>query len=256
LSVVCKSCGAEVSPYVTECPYCGTRIRKRAPKLERRGDELSAREPRRRRMRKRLPRLSAVGADRPFATIALIVAPAILLLVIRAGSNPLTDYGAIVGPVGSDWWRYLASPFVYDDIGYLFVVGVAVALFGSALERRLGTIATFVLAIACGALGMVAADAIETAAAAETHVLVALGGNGIALGLLAAFAMIKRAEVRARPDEDFEVIGTAIAAAVLIALPLLEDSANVFAGLGGGVVGFGAGLVAGWLAVRPHADDE
>ena len=24
LSVVCKSCGSEVSPYVTECPYCGT----------------------------------------------------------------------------------------------------------------------------------------------------------------------------------------------------------------------------------------
>ena len=42
LSVVCKSCGSEVSPYVTECPYCGTRLRKRAPKLERRGDELQA----------------------------------------------------------------------------------------------------------------------------------------------------------------------------------------------------------------------
>src|SRR3989442_12802955 len=39
LSVVCKNCGAEVSPYVTECPYCGTRLRKRAPKLEREGDE-------------------------------------------------------------------------------------------------------------------------------------------------------------------------------------------------------------------------
>ena len=29
-----RSCGAEVSPYITECPYCGTRLRKRAPKLE------------------------------------------------------------------------------------------------------------------------------------------------------------------------------------------------------------------------------
>ena len=35
LFVVCKSCGSEVSPYITECPYCGTRLRKRAPKLER-----------------------------------------------------------------------------------------------------------------------------------------------------------------------------------------------------------------------------
>ena len=37
LNVVCKHCGAEVSPYITECPYCGNRLRKRAPKLETRG---------------------------------------------------------------------------------------------------------------------------------------------------------------------------------------------------------------------------
>ena len=35
LFVICKKCGSEVSPYVTECPYCGTRLRKRAPKLDR-----------------------------------------------------------------------------------------------------------------------------------------------------------------------------------------------------------------------------
>ena len=125
LSVVCKSCGSEVSPYVTECPYCGTRMRKRAPKLERKGDELSAREPKRRKLRPRLPKLSkprvSVAADRPYATIALILAPAILILVIRATGKPLIDFGAIVGPVETEWWRYAASPFVYDDIGYLFV---------------------------------------------------------------------------------------------------------------------------------------
>jgi len=51
LFVICTNCGSEVSPYVTECPYCGTRLRKRAPKLERRGDELAAKEKRRRRAR-------------------------------------------------------------------------------------------------------------------------------------------------------------------------------------------------------------
>ena len=39
LFVVCKNCGSEVSPYVTECPYCGQRVRKRAPKLDRSGGE-------------------------------------------------------------------------------------------------------------------------------------------------------------------------------------------------------------------------
>ena len=35
LFVVCKQCGSEVSPYITECPYCGYRLRRRAPKLPR-----------------------------------------------------------------------------------------------------------------------------------------------------------------------------------------------------------------------------
>ncbi len=33
LFVVCSQCGSEVSPYVTECPYCGHRPRKRAPNI-------------------------------------------------------------------------------------------------------------------------------------------------------------------------------------------------------------------------------
>ena len=54
LFVVCKNCGSEVSPYVTECPYCGQRVRKRAPKIER-GEE----EPRRHKARRTrsLPKL-------------------------------------------------------------------------------------------------------------------------------------------------------------------------------------------------------
>ena len=33
LFVICPNCGSEASPYVTECPYCGNRLRKRAPDL-------------------------------------------------------------------------------------------------------------------------------------------------------------------------------------------------------------------------------
>ena len=48
LFVVCRSCGREVSPYITECPYCGNRLRKRAPKLERGGTPKPPKQPRRR----------------------------------------------------------------------------------------------------------------------------------------------------------------------------------------------------------------
>ena len=42
LNVVCKNCGNEVSPYITECPYCGTRLRKRAPEDRARRHRLRA----------------------------------------------------------------------------------------------------------------------------------------------------------------------------------------------------------------------
>src|SRR4051812_45697586 len=135
LFVVCKSCGAEVSPYVTECPYCGTRLRKRAPKLERVGDEVRVREDRKtRRMRRSAARRGRFAARReaaedltarPVITAAAILVPAILLIVERASNLSVFDLGAIVGPVGDQGWRYAAAPFIYDDLGYLFVCGLA-----------------------------------------------------------------------------------------------------------------------------------
>src|SRR5881628_3510797 len=108
LFVVCKNCGEEVSPYVTECPYCGTRLRKRAPKLELRGDELTPRESRRARRRLARAQRTERLSERPYAVIAAIAVPAVLLLV-RVASPALDTYdlGGLVGPVQSDWWRYI-----------------------------------------------------------------------------------------------------------------------------------------------------
>jgi membrane associated rhomboid family serine protease len=253
LSVVCRSCGEEVSPYVTECPYCGTRLRKRAPKLELRGDELTPRESRRARRRMARARRAERIGERPYATIAAILIPAVLVLV-RVASPALNTYdlGGIAGPVQGDWWRYLAAPFIYPDVGYLFVASAGIAIFGIAVEERLGSVATAILMVACGALGMVAADGVQTAFASSNDVLLAAGGNGVALGLLAAWAVMRTAEVRGRPDEDVEVIGAAVAAAVLIVLPLVEDFADVFAGLAGALVGAGCGLAAAFARRERH----
>jgi membrane associated rhomboid family serine protease len=255
LSVVCSNCGEEVSPYVTECPYCGTRLRKRAPKLERRGDELAPRESRRgRRRRERAERRERRtdaremfgDGDLPYVTITAILASALVVLIHRAGILSLLDLGVIVGDVGDQWWRYLAAPWVYPDVGYLFACAVGIAIFGSAVERRLGAIATLVLMVASGALGMLAADGVESALAGEGELLLASGGNGVALGLLTCWALLRAAEVRADPDADVDVIGAAVCAAALIMLPLVEDFANVFAGLGGALVGAACGFVASY----------
>jgi membrane associated rhomboid family serine protease len=249
LSVVCKSCGSEVSPYVTECPYCGTRLRKRAPKLERRGDEITPRKRRRRLPAPRLPRIAV--AERPYVTFVAVLGPAVLLLVVRAADLFPSEVGAIVGGVGSEWWRYLASPFVYDDVGYLFVVGVAMAVFVPPLERRLGTVSAVLLLVACGGLGMVAANAMHSIGL-DAGTLLAAGGNGVALGALAAWFAIRHAESRRHPGDDYDVIGLTVFAAALLALPLVEDFANAWAGLAGGLVGLGAGFAAYAVGPRPE----
>ena len=249
LSVICKNCGSEVSPYVTECPYCGARLRKRAPKLERRGDGLEP-KPRRGRagglLRVKLRPRREGGPTRPYATLAAILGPAVLLLVGVASGASLAEIGALVVPVEGEWWRLVTAPFAYADVGYLFVVAVALAIFAAGVERRLGSFATGALLLACGALGMLAASGV---AEARGELVVIAGGNGMALGAVAAWLALRRAEARGAIDQDYDPIGVAVATAVLLALPIFESTADVFAGLVGGLAGGLAGLAA--AALRP-----
>src|ERR687890_2594736 len=87
LFVVCKSCGSEVSPYITECPYCGTRLRKRAPKLDRGGVPKAPRQPRKMPSLGRLRpgEIPGIRADRrPYGTLALVLAA----LLVSIGAPP------------------------------------------------------------------------------------------------------------------------------------------------------------------------
>jgi len=247
---------------VTECPYCGNRLRKRAPDLEREGDEIKVRESGRERRRrqkqirkaeraeslpKRRPRLRAVRSfdvgTRPVATISVLLASAVLLILQRAVPWSGSEVGAITGPVESEFWRYLAAPFVYTDLGALIVTGVAIAILGSAVEGRIGSLATVTLIIACGSGGMLAADA--AAGLGLDDFLVAAGGNGVALGLLGAWLMLWRAEARSGIAEPLDVTGVGVIAIVLLMLPLVESSADPIAGVVGGLLGALLGLGAG-----------
>jgi membrane associated rhomboid family serine protease/DNA-directed RNA polymerase subunit RPC12/RpoP len=148
LNVVCKNCGSEVSPYITECPYCGSRLRKRAPKIERDGTVApSGRERKRRRSRRpTAPRLSrfrkgeipGVRADigaRPYATFALVALSLFGYLLLFPVS--VVDV-AVDGPISGDWWRVATSPFLYASIWYELAAVTAIGAFGWLLERRHG----------------------------------------------------------------------------------------------------------------------
>ena len=151
-------------PYITECPYCGQRLRKRAPKLRPEGEsaELAPAKRRRRRVRReRKPReeralswLTAGG--RPYATITLVLASAAVYLADNSGELGLYDLGAIIGPLEGDWWRLVAAQFVYENVGYLFAVGVAAAIFGTSLERRYSAPVMLLIFLGGGAAGMYA----------------------------------------------------------------------------------------------------
>jgi membrane associated rhomboid family serine protease len=244
LNVVCKNCGSEVSPYITECPYCGQRLRKRAPKLRQEGEgvELAPAPQRRRRLRLSRRRrsedrpLAWLSAQRPYATIALVLAGAALLITERASDLGVYDLGAIIGPLDGDWWRLAAAQFVYENVGYLFVVAVAVAIFGGSLERRYGLLVTLAVFLGSGAAGMYLASEAVT-------LPVAMGGNASALGLLCAWLIRDFRDRRAGQDPETDLFGVAAIGAVLILMPVLEPSADAWAALGGAVVGSLAGLL-------------
>jgi membrane associated rhomboid family serine protease len=246
LNVVCKNCGSEVSPYITECPYCGQRLRKRAPKLSRldEGGEVElAPVEKKRRFRRRRPRTERVpraeraerplewlSGQRPYATIALVIGSAAVYLVNQGTSLGFYDLGTIIGPLDGDWWRLVAANFNYDNVGYLFVVAVAVAIFGTSLERRYSALATAAIFLACGALGFYLMTEIE-------DFPVAMGGNGAALGLMAAWFVRDLRDRRGGYDTESDLLGAAAIAAVLIAMPLLESTADGWVALGGGALG-------------------
>ena len=189
--------------------------------------------------------MSATGYLIP---LAYVLASALTMLVAVAAGFNLAQIGAIAGPVDSESWRFLTASFAYDNVGYLFIVAVALALFGVGIERRLGRFATFVLLFGCGALGAFGGYSIEIALDSGGPLIAS--GNAVALGAVMSWLMLRRAEVKGAVEQDYDLIGVGVAAAVLLALPLVETSADVFAGLCGGLVG----LVAGSIAAKLRPD--
>ena len=216
--------------YVTECPYCGQRVRKRAPKLER-GAEPDAVPRRRRRSLPRLRRDEIPGIapeTRPYATIAIVVA-ALGTTLAWVGGLTISDLGAIVGPIGHDWWRLPAYAFVHTNAGSLFATLVATGLFGMHLERRFGSGAVLAIFL----LGATAGGALTVA----LSVYPAIGANGGALALLTAWVVDDRLAGRRGDDRGNDLIGVAVIAAVLLILPLADRDASWAAGLGGAATG-------------------
>jgi membrane associated rhomboid family serine protease len=250
LFVVCKSCGSEVSPYITECPYCGTRLRKRAPKLERGGTPKAPRRARPRLGPLRAGEIPGIRPDRrPYVTIALVLASVVITLiglvgislVAEEGSDlgraTLTEWGklALGGDLDGDWWRVITTQFIYDSTGYEVAALGAIAIFGTLLERRHGWWAPLFVFVVGGGAGMLLVVALDEQS-------IAVGGNAAALAMLAAWSMRDILGRRAGREDDSDLLGVLAIASLLVLLPLATEQANSLAGLGGGLVGIVVGL--------------
>jgi membrane associated rhomboid family serine protease len=236
LFVVCKSCGSEVSPYITECPYCGTRLRKRAPKLDRSGAPKAPRRSRPRLAPLRRGEIPGIRPDRrPYATIALVLASIVVTLLWRAGWTEVANQLLIKDPLEGEWWRLFTTLFVYDSTGYEVAALAAIAVFGILLERRHGWWAPLLVFFVGGGAGMLLVVGVD-------ELFVATGGNGAALAMLAAWAMRDVLGRRQGREDDADLLGVLAIAALLVLLPVAADEAHALAGLGGGIAGIVMGI--------------
>jgi membrane associated rhomboid family serine protease len=237
---------------VTECPYCGQRVRKRAPKLERPGPRREPRGPA--RARPAAPRLSrlrpgeipGVRGDhtgRPLATIVLVAA-AFAVYLLSAG-NLIDPFDLVLqGPFGDEpSWRVLTAPFVHLGGGgsvlaggaFEFATMIGVGLYGWLLERRHGPGVVIALFLLAGAGGM----AVAALLAPDE---VAFGAHGVALGLLCAWAVPDLLAWRRDEDYEGDLLGTGVIAAVLLLMPLAVTGASGIAGVVGAVAGLLVGV--------------
>jgi membrane associated rhomboid family serine protease len=270
LFVVCKNCQAEVSPYITECPYCGMRLRKRAPKIERpdapppkpsrRPQRPSARGRAKAKAKPASPRLGRLrggeipgirGDDttKPWATIALVALSFGIWLTVVFYAAPNLALKALDG----DPWLYLTASLLNINTAAQFAVVAGLGLFGWLIERRHGAVAVVAIFLLCGP----GALAISVALDPGTFVF---GTQGAALGLLCAWLVpVLVARRGDSGDDDADLLGVLVIAVVLLLVPVVSQSSlingDVRAGLAySGLIGAGLGAIAGLLLGGLKAD--
>lgn len=261
LFVVCKHCGSEVSPYITECPYCGSRLRRRAPKLprvhaptgpvHRRGMSTLLRRVRGRRTSVLASPAGHAGERwvhaRPYATITLVLvscaawiaahAEPVLLgkLAIEPEHEPTG--AALGGTLHGNWWKLFTNEFAFSQGLEAFVAIGSVAIFGWLLERRHGPLVAGAIFFGGGVTGALVACAVYR------YPFVS-GGNASALALLAAWAAPDVRALRAGSYYEGDLLGAGLVAALLLALPFAYIGSEV--SWLAGVVGAAFGLLVGF----------
>jgi predicted RNA-binding Zn-ribbon protein involved in translation (DUF1610 family) len=250
LFTVCSSCGQQVSTFVTECPYCGTRLQKRAPRLDRKDGDLEAllrlptlepdrtlREPvgdddnvvplkrPRRGLRAKVPR-PAPGRGRKasrrpkraaassYATEGKPYATFAIVLLSLVG---LPVQQLLAGPDlllldGSPAWRAVTASLLFSNTWNALAVLTTFGVFGWLWERRAGLVGSVVVLVAFLVAGV---GGLLLDRAVDDGV-VAFGSAGAAIALATAWIV---AELRARRNGE-SLDGDLLGATTLLVVPI------------------------------------
>lgn len=251
LFVICSNCGSECSPYVTECPYCGHRLRKRAPDLKKAKAREEKDEKRAAKKREKLRAQYEGGGGEPkpgsylnsfssihVATTVLIVASVVVSIVARVDTWVGLNL-VFLGDLPGDPWQLLTAPMVQGGMGYGFVCLTGAAMFGAGIEARYGSLALVLSWAVCGAFGVLFEYLVAPVPFTN-------GALAVAVGLMTAWLIV----VVTREDlRDYDGIGLGAVGAVLLALPIVTNEASVWT-LVGGIIG---GALVGAVLMRLKA---
>lgn len=277
LFTVCGSCGQQVSTFVTECPYCGNRLRKRAPKLDRKDGDLEAlfaqldsdddvaplhsptpppKKPwsaRFHRSGKGGPKGAVRGkapaarrlrqATRTDSGDARPWATIAIVLVSLIGLPVTVAIGQeqvwLTGTLdGGSAWRLLTSSVTYVGVWHALGVLTCLGVFGWLWERRAGPIGSLLV---LGTFLVAGVGGLAVASLVDANE-VQTGAVGAAVALATAWIV---AELRARRRND-SIDGDLLGASVLLAVALLVSTVTPagapIAGVWGLVIGTLLGL--------------
>lgn len=280
LFTVCSSCGQQVSTFVTECPYCGTRLQKRAPRLDRKDGDLEAllrlptlepdrtlretdaeddvvvplKRGRRTLGRGRVPKSSTARPRKPgrrprtrkasssYATegTAYATFAIVLLALIGLPVEQLLSTNDLALFQGSEAWRAVTGALTYGNTWNALAVLTTFGVFGWLWERRAGLVGTILVVVAF--LGAGVGGLLLDRAVGSDPLVLYFGSAGAAVALATAWIVCEIRARRANESLDGDLAGAVVLLLVPIATTALTaDTVPVSIALGL-AVGGGAGM--------------
>lgn len=254
----CPTCGAPVSPFVTECPFCGTDVRRRARftaarlRLRRRLKGLSPKRLGRQSLAERrespFPRGRGRSAPRldpstPYAVGILLIANLFAYLVFDARGDLISDPGALSVPAVKDgeFWRLITFQFLHTGIFELIFNLFLLVLFAVLVEQRYGHLAAVACYLIAGVAGGLVAVAIDSN-------IVAAGSTVSTFGLMGTWLVMIS---RPRALEHHYPLGAGlIVVGLLLLYGALQDGIDLWSQVGGLAAGLAFGAVVDRLQMR------